>query len=177
MASLVSTLIVDEIAQEVSDAQYVFFGKFSGLKVADFEQLRRSLKPNGRRCIVVKHTLARRAFKNIGYEEAADLLTGMSCLVSGTEEPQQVSKALAKFQKEREGNFSVCGGLMNGRIVTGEFIHQMAKLPSKLEMRAQVVGLMKSPINGFVLNLRGILQSLVNVLSEVKKKTAPEGAA
>ena len=165
-------MMLADIEKEFSAVNFIFFGKFIGLKVSDLHELRTNLRPAGRRCLVVKNQLARLALKRMGHEGAGDLLNSMSCVFTAVEDPQIISKALVEFQKGHDETFKISGALIDGRVVDTNYIKQLALLPSKLEMRARVVGAIKSPINGFVFNLRGLMQSLVLVLKAASEKPA-----
>ncbi len=173
MPGKMNEMMLADIEKEFSGA-HLFFGRFMGLKVADLHELRTSFRPMGRRCLVVKNQLARIALKRMGYESAGELLNSMSCVFTALDEPQIISKALVEFQKSHDETFKISGALIEGRVVDANYVKQLALLPSKQEMRARVVGAIKSPITGFVLNLRGLMQSLVLVLKAASEKPAAQ---
>jgi large subunit ribosomal protein L10 len=53
----------------------------------------------------------------------------------------------------------------------------IAALPTKNELRAQVVGVLQGPIWGLVMSLDGLLSEFVWVLDQVKDRPAPAAAA
>ena len=104
---------------------------------------------------------------------AARFLEGSILVTLGVQEPQLVSKTLVDFVKGRE-NMELRGMILDGRILEGSFVRELARLPGRKELLTQVAIRMKSPITGFVLTLKGLVQSLVIALSEIQKKKTAE---
>ncbi|MBI4431489.1 MAG: hypothetical protein HY587_07235 [Candidatus Omnitrophica bacterium] len=100
----------------------------------------------------------------------------MSCVFTTVGEPEDISKLLVEYQKSHEETFKISGALVGGKVVDEAYIKQLAALPSKQEIRAKAVGTLKGPINGFVLNLRGLLQTLVVVLKAASEKPATKAS-
>jgi large subunit ribosomal protein L10 len=91
----------------------------------------------------------------------------------GGKEPQLVSKTLVEFAKGRD-NVELRGMILDGKAFEGNFIKELAKLPSRKELLTAVAIRMKSPITALVMTLNGLLQSFVVVLNEIQKKKAQE---
>ena len=174
MPGKTNELLLMDIEKEFSSAPFLFFGRISSLKVSDLFELRSSIRSAGRRCMVVKNQLARIALKKAGHEAAGKLLDSMSCVFTAVDEPQSISKVLVEFQKGHQETFKINGALIDGRVVDESYVKQLASLPSKQELRAKAVGAIKAPINGFVLNLRGLLQTFVLVLKAASEKPAAQ---
>ena len=120
---------------------------------------------------MVKHTLARKILDKIQIPEAARFLEGSILVTLGAQEPQLVSKTLVDFLKGRD-NVEIKGLILDGKVYEGSFVKELAKLPSRKELLTMVAIRMKSPIAGFAMTLRALLQSFVSVLNEIQKKRA-----
>ena len=81
--------------------------------------------------------------------------------------PARLIKALSKDIK----TLSILEGLLDKKLVSKEMVLALADLPSKDQLRAQVVGTIKAPISGFVNVLAGNIRGLINVLNAVASKT------
>lgn len=147
----------------------IFFAKFDRVNVADFSELRRSIKNKEGRGIVVKKTLAKIALTEMGMEEATGALDGQMFLVASPSEPQIISKELVDFSKKQEG-FVVNGVFMDGTFHSSEYVNDLAQLPSREQLLASVVGGIKAPITNFVMGLNSLLRSMVVVLDQVKQQ-------
>jgi len=67
---------------------------------------------------------------------------------------------------------SFLGGILEGKFLSKEEVLALAKLPSKQELYAKVVGSLNAPISGFVNVLAGNIRGLVNVLKAIEEKKA-----
>jgi large subunit ribosomal protein L10 len=161
--------MLQEISQKVQGLPYLFFAKVKGLRANDFAQFRRSLDKTVRNCFMVKNTLLKKVFEKEGIKTENGILEGSIVLVTADKDPQIVSKLLVEFSKDKE-SFQLAGAWAEGEIHNAAFVKELAKLPSRTELLAKVVGGMKSPITGFVLDLRGLLSSFLNVLDQVSQK-------
>jgi len=77
-------------------------------------------------------------------------------------------KIIAKMAKINE-NLKIKGGLLGTEILNEEQMMNLAKLPSKEELLAKLVGSLNAPINGFVNVLAGNIRGLVNVLNAISQ--------
>lgn len=169
MPSLEKTIMVREVLKKNEKRPYVFFAQFSKLSVSDLADLRRNLLKTAK-CMVVKNTIAKKAFQEMGFDGASNFIQGQTFITSCLEEPQKVSKILVDFTKEREEQFQIKGGLVDGKTVEVSYVKQLAKLPSKQELLTKTVVGMKSPITGFVLTLNAVIRSFAIVLNQVAVK-------
>lgn len=167
MPGLDKQIMMKDMSKKLEGCPYIFFAKFKGLPVNEFWQLRRSLEKVSRGCFVAKKTLLRRAFPAV--RKGNGLMEGSIVLVTAEKDPQVVSKLLVEFAKDKE-SFQLAGACVEGKILDLAFVKELSKLPSRIELLAKVVGGIKSPITGFVLNLSGLVSSFVRVLDQVGKK-------
>lgn len=171
--SLAKKLLFEEIDKEFRSSDSLFFSRFDRLNVADMSELRRNLEKVSRRTLVVKHTLAKKILERVKVGEAARFLEGSILVTLSAEEPQLVSKTLVDFVRGHE-NVELKGLILDGKVYDGTFVKELARLPSRKDLLALVATRMKSPITGFAVTLRNVLQSFVSVLNEVHKKKAQE---
>ena len=169
MPGIEKEVMLKEVSKKIEGVPYIFFGKFKGLAVNDFAQLRRNVEKSSTHCFVAKNTLLKKAFASVGIEKAESMLEGSLLLVTAEKDPQILSKVLVDFAKDKE-SFKLAGACVEGKMLEASFVRELSRLPSRIELIAKAVGGMKSPITGFVLTLRGVLSSFVNVLDQVSKQ-------
>ncbi len=169
--SLGKKLIFQEIEKEFAASSTTFFSRFDRMSVADMSELRRSLEKVSRRTLLVKHSMAKKILEKAKTSDAIRFLEGSILVTLGAKEPQVVSKALVDFAKGRE-SLELKGLILDGKVYEGNFVKELAKLPSRKELLTMTVVRMKSPITGFVLTLNGLIASFARVLNEVHKKRA-----
>lgn len=164
-------LLLEEIEREFSSSENTFFSRFDRLSVADMSELRRNLEKVSKRTLVMKHSLAKKVLEKSKVPDAARFLEGSILVTLGAREPQLASKTLVDFVKGHE-NLQLKGMILDGKVYDGNFIKELAKLPSRKELLTLVVTRMKSPIARLAMMLGGVIQSFVSVLNEVQKKKA-----
>ncbi|HEY6808631.1 MAG TPA: 50S ribosomal protein L10 [Gemmatimonadales bacterium] len=166
---------VASLAAKLRRSPALYVTDFSGLNVARLTDLRRRLRAAGVEYVVVKNTLALRAFGEAQVTGLDDHLAGPTGLVFAGADPVAAAKVLAEFVKEFEKP-SVRVGLVDGKAVSPEQVKRLAALPSKAELLAQLGGALQAPLAGFVGALNGLLMNMVGALEALKAKRS-SGAA
>lgn len=177
MPSLEKKVMLRELLKKIENRPYLFVTQFKQLASGDMSTFRRGLEKASDGCVVVKNTLAKKAFEQLGVGDIGKLLDGQILVAVCRDEPQKLSKILVEFAKEKEGIFKIRGGAVDGKAVEDSYIKALAKLPSKHELLTQVVVGVKSPITGFVLSLNALLRSFVVVLNQVAIKKQESASA
>ena len=169
-AELVTTLV-----GKLKRSSTIYVTDFTGLDVAQITQLRRKLRAAGAEYAVVKNTLARRALEAAQVAGIDSHLDGPTALVLGGADPVASAKVLADFAKEHEKP-AIKAGLVEGKTVTPAEVKQLAALPSKPELLAQLAGSLQGPLAGFVGALNGLMWNMLGALEALHTKRA-SGAA
>jgi len=159
-------LIVDELAKKLKVSKAVVFSDFKGLEVKDMTLLRRELKKEGITLNVLKKTLINLALKEAGLEADVRKLEGQIALAISEKDEVMAAKIIAKMAKTNE-NLKIVGGILGTKELTADEVNALAKLPTKEELLAKLVGTLNAPISGLVNVLAGNLRGLVNVLKAV----------
>lgn len=166
-------VILEGLEEKVKSAKSVVFAKFNKLLVKENEDLRRRLKAEGGEYYVAKKTLLNLAFKNNNQEVDFKAMDGQIAAVFGYKDEVAPAKVVDTFRKELEGDkISFLGGVLENKFIQAEMVETLAKLPSKKELYAKMVGSLNAPISGFVNVLAGNLRGLVTVLKAIGDKKA-----
>jgi len=158
---------VTELTDNLKSAKAVVFTSFDGLTVAESQALRNLLRKEGIFYKAAKKTLLAKALIDSGLAIDVKILAGSLGLAFGQGDEVVPAKLLAKFAKNKE-NLKIQGGILEGAFISAAKVMELAKLPGKQELLAQLVGTIKSPISGLVNVMAGNLRGLVNVLNAVK---------
>lgn len=153
-----------DLAGMVQGARGMVFANYAGLTVKDMQELRRTLRTKGVDFEVAKKTIISRAFKDAGLagiDVAA--LQGMVSLATSATDEVEPARELAAFAKTHD-KMQVLGGVLDGAFVDAAKVKELAKLPSKHELLAKLVGTLQAPVSSFVQVLQGNLRGLVQVL-------------
>ncbi|MBI2045803.1 MAG: 50S ribosomal protein L10 [Parcubacteria group bacterium] len=150
--------IVSEVSEVVKDADSVVFVNFHGLPVADTTILRKTLKGQGIGYLVSKKTLAKRALSEAKIEGALPVMEGELALAYGKDLIAPAREVYA-FQKKYPNLIQIIGGIFEKRYMNKEEMTDIAAIPTLQVLYGQVVNLINSPIQQFVMALGQIAKS------------------
>jgi large subunit ribosomal protein L10 len=116
---------------------------------------------------VAKNTLSRRAADESGHAVLLPYLTGPTGLVWVSGDPAAAAKVLADFAKQHEKVFSVRGGMLDGADLDQASLKQLASLPTRDVLLAQLAGGIAAPLTGLAGNLQALISTMARTLSAV----------
>jgi large subunit ribosomal protein L10 len=157
---------VEEIKEKIKNSQSMILVDYRGLDVEQLTQLREQYRKAGVEYKVYKNTMMRFAFKDSGFEGFNEYLKGPSAVAFGYDDPVQAAKITSEFAKENE-KLEIKAGIVDGKIIGIDEVNDLASLPSKEVLIAQVLGGFNAPIQGFTNVLQGTIRSLAIVLNAV----------
>ncbi len=161
--------LVTEIVERLSKAKAVVFTDYRGLSVEDLDEVRNNLRKEGVDFKVIKNTLFKRATKDAGIEVSFAELEGHPIAAAfGYEDEVAPAKVTYEFSKKNE-NLEIMGGILEGKEISAISVKSLAKLPSRDEMYAKIVGSLAAPMSGMLNVLSGNMRGLVNVLNAYKE--------
>ena len=164
---------VEELTEQLRASPHVYVTDFSGLNVSRMTELRRRLRAAGLRYVVVKNTLALRAFAATGVSALDEHLAGPTGLVLAGGDPAAGAKVLADFAREFERP-AIKVGLVDGKPVTADQVRRLASLPSREVLLSQLAGYIQAPLAQFAGALNGLLYQFVGALEALR---AQQGSA
>ncbi len=164
--------LVTQVTQLLRDSQAVVVTTYTGLTVAEVEELRRALREVGGKFMVFKNTLARIAFREAEYPVPEEALRGSTALVFAFEDPAAVAKALVDFAKDRE-QVQIKAGFLEREPISPEQVKQLASLPPLPVLRAQLLGTIMAPAT----RLARVLREPARQVAAVVRAYSEQGAA
>ena len=143
---------------------------YTGITVAQMEDLRGRLRKEGAKFKVVKNRLAQKAL-NGSSDSALALFKGPVGIAFG---PDAVSAAKVSTAYAKDNDkFIIIGGLMGEQVLDAEGVGALAKLPSLDELRGRLLGMLNTPAT----RIAGILQAPGGQLARVLNAYATKDAA
>ena len=137
--------VIDEVNGLAAKAQTLVMAEYRGITVADMTKLRNAARSNGVSLSVLKNTLARRAVAGSAFDVVADQMTGP--LIYGfSVDAVAAAKVVADFAKTND-KLVIRAGAFAGKALDVNGVKQLANIPSKEVLLAQLVGLLQSPIS------------------------------
>ena len=137
--------VVAEVTGLAAQAQTLVMAEYRGITVADMTKLRNDARSKGVTLSVLKNTLARRAVAGSAFEVAADQMTGP--LIYGfSVDAVAAAKVVADFAKTND-KLVIRGGVYGGKSLDVNGVKQLANIPTKEVLLAQLCGLLMSPVS------------------------------
>jgi large subunit ribosomal protein L10 len=146
--------LVQSMHASFNEAGIVIVSHYKGLTVAQAEELRGKVRQAGASFKVTKNRLTKLALQDTDYAQLADMFTGPTAIAVANDDPVGVSKALTEFAKKNE-DFVILGGALGAQALKVKDIEALAELPSLDELRAKIVGMIKTPAT----RIAGVLQA------------------
>lgn len=168
-------VVVSELTDQLKRAEGVFMVDFTGLSVAKVTDLRNQLRAQGVEYRVVKNTLAKLAIRELDFDVDETLFKQPTALALSYEDALQPAKILVEFAKKTEQP-KIKAAIIEGITYGEEDAKRFASIPSKLELRAKVVGGLQNPVTGLVGTLQAVVREFVAVLDAVREKRQSEEA-
>ncbi len=161
--------VVAELSERLKGSVAGVLVNYKGITVADDTKLRKDLREAGVKYTVVKNTLLKRAAEDAGIEGLDPVLEGTTALATSEEDYVAAAKILCEYA-EKNKNFEIKSGYVDGGVLGVDEIKDLAKLPSKEVLVAKALGGLNAPITGFVTVLNGNIRGLACVLNAIAEQ-------
>ena len=158
--------VVAELGAQLARAQAVVLAEYRSLKVGEMTELRRKARNSGVYLRVLKNTLARRAVADTPFKGLADKMIGP--LAYGiSSDPVAAAKVLQEFARGHD-KFVIKAGAMPNIVMSPREVADLARMPSREQLLATLVGTMQAPIAKFVRTLNEVPGRFVRTLAAVR---------
>lgn len=149
--------IVQEISEQIKDAQSVVIVDYLGLTVAEDTQLRKQLREADVTYKVYKNTLMNFAFKGTDCESLTSMLEGPNAIAISKTDATAPARILSKFAKGAPA-LEIKGGIVEGTFYDAEGMKAIASVPSREELLSKLLGSIQSPITNFARVIKQIAE-------------------
>lgn len=161
---------VNLLTEKLRRAKVAVLTDYRGLTVSQIEDLRARLRGADVEFRVIKNTLARRAAVETGHDHFQESLKGPVAIAFGYDDLSTPVKLLGEFTRSTRLKLDIVGGLVEGRTMTGDQVRQLADLPSRDVLIAQLMGTIQSPITSLATALNSPLAQLAGALESYKNQ-------
>jgi large subunit ribosomal protein L10 len=165
---------IDNLEAMLPDSKITIFTTFAragepGLSVAQLQQLKRALRQSDGEYVVAKKTLVEKALQDLKYD-GVDIfgMDGSMGLVLAHGDAFAVAKQLYTFAKANPA-LKLFVAWMDGHSLSHEELIDMATLPSRDELLARLLGMMKYPLSSLAI--------VLNQVAKQKGESAPAPVA
>ncbi len=141
------------------------FVDYTGLDVRAVTKLRDQLRAADVEYKVVKNKITKLAIQDKPYAGAVlPTLRGMVAIAWSYEDPSAAAKIFKEFVKVND-KLKIKAGVVEGRTLDAQgVVDQLATMPGKNEIRAQLLCTLQAPAQQFVQQLNAVAQNFVYLL-------------
>jgi len=164
---------IERLTNDLAGVKIAVLTDYRGLNTTELEELREVLRKNFVEYRITKNTLLKLALKNNPQFKNIDLntFTGPLAIAFGKTDEIMAAKLIQDYAKTHEA-LEIIGGITNqGVLLNAAETKALAALPTKDQLKGQLVGVLVAPIVGLVNIVNANLRSLINALNAVAQAT------
>ncbi len=162
---------VEELAELFKGAATIAVTDYVGLTVEKMTDLRKQLREAKIKYLVAKNTLLRLAADEAGVAEINPHLTGPTAIAFGSDDVGQVAKILFDFGQANEKP-EIRAMFFDGTLYAGAEAEKIAKLPTKDDLYAILMGAITAPIQSLYGALDAVTREFLGTIEALKDKVA-----
>ncbi len=168
--------LVEQYVSHLQDSQGVILADYRGLRVAEMERLRGSLRGHEVVFQVVKNRLFRLALEQMNLQVPDEWLQGPTAVAFCRSEVPPAAKALNDFGKETE-RLVLKGGLLGSSALGAAEVQRLANLPPREILLAQLLGTINGPATRTAGVVASGIRQVLNVLQAYVDKLEGDSPA
>lgn len=160
---------VEVLREQLKDSKTLILSAFEGLKVSQDVELRRKMRSAGASYKVVKNSLLERAAKGTPAEPVAQDLRGTTSVARTEGDPVALAKLIVAYAKEHPA-FTFKAGIVEGRAISLESLKQIASIPSREALYAQIAGVVGATLQRTLSAVNALSRQIAFLVQEAEKK-------
>jgi large subunit ribosomal protein L10 len=177
MSKYVKGLIESELKSVITENSLSEFMVVSimGVGGVDNNIMRGELKQKGVRLAVVKNSLFKRALSDESLDGAGELFDGPCAIVYGGDSIVDVAKDLSDWTKKLSA-LEIKGAYLDGSVLDAKGAQNLAKMPTRKELLAQVAATISAPGAKLAGALTGPASRVAGCVKTIIEKAEKEAA-
>jgi large subunit ribosomal protein L10 len=164
----VKETVVAEVTNRLRERSSFIVANVSRLPAAETDTLRKQLRAADARLLVLSHRLGARSMAALKLTGVEALFEGSLGVVLPSEDVASTAKVVVDFSKGHEAQIVIRGALLDGEVVTRQRVEELAGLPPKPVLRAQVLAAIEGPIAQLI----GLVEQLIGDVAWVTEQAA-----
>ena len=149
--------IVEDIKAKIQASKSVILIDYKGLTVAEDTEFRCNMRKSNTEYKVLKNTLLKRAFNELGIDAFNADLNGSTSVAFGADETA-AAKVACDMCKSTNDKIKVKSGYVDGAYVDASGVKELAAIPSKDVLVAKLAGALSSIIGGLAIALKAVAE-------------------
>lgn len=163
---------VEDLTSELKGATTYVFVATRGLTVAQDTEMRSELRKNGVKFEVIKNTVLRRVFAELGFEGLDDVFKGPTA-VGYSNDIIAPAKILAKYSKDIEP-MEIKGGIIDGKVASLDEVMALSQVPDPTTLQTQVAYSLLFPFTKLAMLVKAVAEKKQEEGGEAAPVAAPE---
>lgn len=163
-------ILKDEIRSQIEHFGSFVIINYLGLSANAMNQFRTEVAGLGGAVEMVRKRVLIKAAESAGISFELAALPGHVGLVFAGKDPFEMAKLVFKYSQQPEKKVNVIGGRVEGQMYAADQMAKLATLPSKDEMRAQLLATLEAPMAQTLAVMEAILSSVVYCLDNKCKQ-------
>ena len=159
---------VAELRDVFREARSAVLADFRGLSVEGMDELRRRLRRESTRLLVVKNRLARLAAEGSQFEALLEDFQGPTSVAYSSESDVAPAKVTTEFAKDQDA-FEITAGMLQGKRLAAEQVKALAALPPRDALLARLLADFGRPQGDFVRVLSSVLRRLLYLMEAIRQ--------
>lgn len=148
---------VASLVEKIKNSPAGVLVDYKGITVADDTALRKAMREAGVEYAVVKNSTLKFAAQELGFDGFIEHLNGTTAIAISTEDVVAPAKILSEYAKKHE-NFKIKVGFLEGAVIDAAKVDELAKLPNRETLIAQVLYGFNYPIMQLAIALNAIAE-------------------
>jgi len=161
--------LVSQYTEWMTTSRALVVTEYIGLSMKQLDELRSKTRDVGGEFHIVKNTLGKVAFQDLGWELPEDFLDGSTAVGFAFQDAPAMAKVMAEFSKSSEF-LKIKGGYLGNKPISADEVKALAELPPLPVMRAQLLGTIMAPASKLVRTLAEPARSLAAVVQAYADK-------
>lgn len=162
-------VVVSEVAEVAAKAFSAIGAEYRGLSVAQMTELRVKAREQGVYLRVVPNNLARRSMEGTDFECMRDALVGPLVLGFSMEDPGAAARVMGDFSKTND-KLVIKLVSVGGQLLPASQLSAVASLPTRDQALAQLMAVMKAPVEKLARTLAEPHAKLVRTFAALKEQ-------
>ena len=170
------TVAVGELHEKLVGAKAFYLTDFSGMNVKQITAFRTRLRAQGVEYVVVKNTLAQRALADLELPDIGSSFTGPTGVVIGRTDAVAAAKVITDFAREFDNKPKVKLGIVERKEVGPDQIKQLAELPPREVLLAQLAGGLQAPMSRLAGGMQNLVAGLARAVDALRQQREAAGS-
>ncbi len=166
--------------ERLQKSNLVIFLDFTGIDAWPMSQIRMGIREKGGEMVVGRNTLLFRAFMDTAVADHEDeVFTGPTAAIFSYGDMVELTKYVVDEIIKKYETTKIKGGYLveQGQFLSPQEVEAIAKLPSREQALAMLIGAIRGPVQKLYSLLRAVPQNLLLTLKAYEEKKKEEGGS